>query len=159
MCKENRILELGKIFVSRRILAELTTEKINEVISWHQNGCIIMLGNKDWIEKPPHPLAEIVMNFYQADNGKDTIQLSTSVDDDGNRTTKISFSDESEDEQRGHFDLMNPLMILVKIIKLRWIHILSYDQMVSPKINNQTTRCANSIFYTTLFTNSAPNYT
>ncbi|WP_258814587.1 hypothetical protein, partial [Klebsiella pneumoniae] len=26
--------------------------------------------------------------------------------------------------------LMNPLMILVKIIKLRWIHILSYDQMV-----------------------------
>ncbi|MEX4446023.1 hypothetical protein MY993_09285 [Haemophilus influenzae] len=159
MCKENRILELGKIFVSRRILAELTTEKINEVISWHQNGCIIMLGNKDWIEKPPHPLAEIVMNFYQADNGKDTIQLSTSVDDDGNRTTKISFSDESEDEQRGHFDLMNPLMIFIKIIKLRWIHILSYDQMVSPKINNQTTKCANSIFYTTLFTNSAPNYT
>ncbi|WP_250220565.1 Tar ligand binding domain-containing protein, partial [Escherichia coli] len=52
--------------------------------------------------------------------------------------------------------LMNPLMILVKIIKLRWIHILSYDQMVSRKINNQTTRCANSIFYTTLFTNSAP---
>ena len=159
MCKENRILELGKIFVSRRILAELTTEKINEVISWHQNGCIIMLGNKDWIEKPPHPLAEIVMNFYQADNGKDTIQLSTSVDDDGNRTTKISFSDESEDEQRGHFDLMNPLMILVKIIKLRWIHILSYDQKKKKKINNQTTRCANSIFYTTLFTNSAPNYT
>ncbi len=34
--------------------------------------------------------------------------------------------------------LMNPLMILVKIIKLRWIHILSYDQMVSRKINNQT---------------------
>ncbi|MCQ7371094.1 phage holin family protein, partial [Salmonella enterica] len=28
------------------------------------------------------------------------------------------------------FTLMNPLMILVKIIKLRWIHILSYDQMV-----------------------------
>ncbi|WP_406730361.1 HNH endonuclease signature motif containing protein [Vibrio vulnificus] len=55
--------------------------------------------------------------------------------------------------------LMNPLMIFVKIIKLRWIHILSYDQMVSRKINNQTTRCANSIFYTTLFTNSAPNYT
>ncbi|WP_252492237.1 YlaC family protein, partial [Escherichia coli] len=43
------------------------------------------------------------------------------------------------------FVLMNPLMILVKIIKLRWIHILSYDQMVSRKINNQTTRCANSI--------------
>lgn len=58
-----------------------------------------------------------------------------------------------------YFGLMNPLMILVKIIKLRWIHILSYDQMVSRKINNQTTRCANSIFYTTLFTNSAPNYT
>ncbi|EGH9079601.1 LysR family transcriptional regulator [Salmonella enterica subsp. enterica serovar Typhimurium] len=58
-----------------------------------------------------------------------------------------------------HVVLMNPLMILVKIIKLRWIHILSYDQMVSRKINNQTTRCANSIFYTTLFTNSAPNYT
>ncbi|MGQ2396077.1 bifunctional metallophosphatase/5'-nucleotidase, partial [Salmonella enterica] len=30
----------------------------------------------------------------------------------------------------GGFALMNPLMILVKIIKLRWIHILSYDQMV-----------------------------
>ncbi|MBD3055373.1 DUF805 domain-containing protein, partial [Escherichia coli] len=26
--------------------------------------------------------------------------------------------------------LMNPLMIFIKIIKLRWIHILSYDQMV-----------------------------
>ncbi|WP_214666353.1 hypothetical protein, partial [Escherichia coli] len=38
------------------------------------------------------------------------------------------------------YALMNPLMILVKIIKLRWIHILSYDQMVSRKINNQTTR-------------------
>ncbi len=60
---------------------------------------------------------------------------------------------------KGYEALMNPLMILVKIIKLRWIHILSYDQMVSRKINNQTTRCANSIFYTTLFTNSAPNYT
>ncbi|WP_238706458.1 hypothetical protein, partial [Salmonella enterica] len=46
----------------------------------------------------------------------------------------------------GDYALMNPLMILVKIIKLRWIHILSYDQMVSRKINNQTTRCANSIF-------------
>ncbi|MEM8419228.1 hypothetical protein Q4S24_19495, partial [Morganella morganii] len=31
------------------------------------------------------------------------------------------------------YALMNPLMILVKIIKLRWIHILSYDQMVSRK--------------------------
>ncbi|KIQ38753.1 hypothetical protein IY32_24890 [Escherichia coli] len=62
-------------------------------------------------------------------------------------------------EEFGDLALMNPLMILVKIIKLRWIHILSYDQMVSRKINNQTTRCANSIFYTTLFTNSAPNYT
>ncbi len=62
-------------------------------------------------------------------------------------------------ETEGRSALMNPLMILVKIIKLRWIHILSYDQMVSRKINNQTTRCANSIFYTTLFTNSAPNYT
>uniref|UniRef100_UPI002934C83A DnaB-like helicase N-terminal domain-containing protein n=1 Tax=Klebsiella pneumoniae TaxID=573 RepID=UPI002934C83A len=40
-------------------------------------------------------------------------------------------------EQVGGFALMNPLMILVKIIKLRWIHILSYDQMVSRKINNQ----------------------
>ena len=104
MCKENRILEPEKSSSLRRILAELTTERINEVISWHQNGCIIMLGNKDWIEKPPHPLAEIVMNFYQADNGKDTIQLSTSVDDNGNRTTKISFSDESEDEQRRTLD-------------------------------------------------------
>ncbi|MGJ7060329.1 phage terminase small subunit P27 family, partial [Morganella morganii] len=47
---------------------------------------------------------------------------------------------------KAHPVLMNPLMILVKIIKLRWIHILSYDQMVSRKINNQTTRCANSIF-------------
>ena len=37
------------------------------------------------------------------------------------------------------------------------MHILSCDQMVLRKINNQTTRCANSIFYTTLFTNSALN--
>ncbi|MGR1915317.1 ferritin-like domain-containing protein, partial [Salmonella enterica] len=49
-------------------------------------------------------------------------------------------------KKAGDTALMNPLMILVKIIKLRWIHILSYDQMVSRKINNQTTRCANSIF-------------
>ncbi len=76
----------------------------------------------------------------------------------------ISFFPEIANEiafvaENGGWVLMNPLMILVKIIKLRWIHILSYDQMVSRKINNQTTRCANSIFYTTLFTNSAPNYT
>ncbi|PDU54606.1 hypothetical protein A6V09_24170, partial [Escherichia coli] len=51
----------------------------------------------------------------------------------------------SELTRRAGKTLMNPLMILVKIIKLRWIHILSYDQMVSRKINNQTTRCANSI--------------
>ncbi|KAE9476434.1 Outer membrane protein N [Escherichia coli] len=69
------------------------------------------------------------------------------------------FSDNSAKDGDQSYALMNPLMILVKIIKLRWIHILSYDQMVSRKINNQTTRCANSIFYTTLFTNSAPNYT
>ncbi|WP_220378107.1 hypothetical protein, partial [Klebsiella pneumoniae] len=37
--------------------------------------------------------------------------------------------------RRAYSVLMNPLMILVKIIKLRWIHILSYDQMVSRKIN------------------------
>ncbi|MEM8392861.1 cation-transporting P-type ATPase, partial [Morganella morganii] len=36
-------------------------------------------------------------------------------------------------EYRTNKALMNPLMILVKIIKLRWIHILSYDQMVSRK--------------------------
>ncbi|MDZ8567945.1 hypothetical protein SNA07_02960, partial [Escherichia coli] len=35
------------------------------------------------------------------------------------------------DVPSGYKVLMNPLMILVKIIKLRWIHILSYDQMVS----------------------------
>ncbi|WP_252344266.1 DeoR family transcriptional regulator, partial [Escherichia coli] len=71
---------------------------------------------------------------------------------------EISYALENYDTaqgiKKGHSTLMNPLMILVKIIKLRWIHILSYDQMVSRKINNQTTRCANSIFYTTLFTNS-----
>ncbi|MEE7637228.1 hypothetical protein, partial [Escherichia coli] len=50
----------------------------------------------------------------------------------------------AEELHFGRAALMNPLMILVKIIKLRWIHILSYDQMVSRKINNQTTRCANS---------------
>ncbi|WP_252492014.1 porin, partial [Escherichia coli] len=54
------------------------------------------------------------------------------------------FSDNSAKDGDQSYALMNPLMILVKIIKLRWIHILSYDQMVSRKINNQTTRCANS---------------
>ncbi|MDZ5680907.1 porin, partial [Enterobacter hormaechei] len=38
------------------------------------------------------------------------------------------FSDDASKD--GDQTLMNPLMILVKIIKLRWIHILSYDQMV-----------------------------
>ncbi|MDI5846065.1 site-specific integrase, partial [Shewanella xiamenensis] len=33
------------------------------------------------------------------------------------------------EEDENNLALMNPLMILVKIIKLRWIHILSYDQM------------------------------
>ncbi|GKW65336.1 YjbH domain-containing protein [Enterobacter hormaechei] len=75
------------------------------------------------------------------------------------REGEISLNYRDNDQYRYYSALMNPLMILVKIIKLRWIHILSYDQMVSRKINNQTTRCANSIFYTTLFTNSAPNYT
>ncbi|MEO5282939.1 nitroreductase family protein, partial [Escherichia coli] len=69
--------------------------------------------------------------------------------------TLLQYSPSSTNSQPWHFivasteegkALMNPLMILVKIIKLRWIHILSYDQMVSRKINNQTTRCANSIF-------------
>lgn len=72
---------------------------------------------------------------------------------------KIPITSDNTFSKQEYKALMNPLMILVKIIKLRWIHILSYDQMVSRKINNQTTRCANSIFYTTLFTNSAPNYT
>ncbi|WP_227465070.1 porin, partial [Escherichia coli] len=49
------------------------------------------------------------------------------------------FSDNSAKDGDQSYALMNPLMILVKIIKLRWIHILSYDQMVSRKINNQTT--------------------
>ena len=71
----------------------------------------------------------------------------------------IAMAEKVESRHADSSALMNPLMILVKIIKLRWIHILSYDQMVSPKINNHTTNCANSIFYTTLFTNSAPNYT
>ncbi|WP_244570747.1 beta-eliminating lyase-related protein, partial [Escherichia coli] len=38
--------------------------------------------------------------------------------------------DEAYSGSRSYYALMNPLMILVKIIKLRWIHILSYDQMV-----------------------------
>ncbi|MDD8783830.1 hypothetical protein LAY26_23815, partial [Escherichia coli] len=57
----------------------------------------------------------------------------------------IAFTDKTVSTSLYRSALMNPLMILVKIIKLRWIHILSYDQMVSRKINNQTTRCANSI--------------
>ncbi|WP_251265267.1 YjbH domain-containing protein, partial [Enterobacter hormaechei] len=61
------------------------------------------------------------------------------------REGEISLNYRDNDQYRYYSALMNPLMILVKIIKLRWIHILSYDQMVSRKINNQTTRCANSI--------------
>ncbi|MED5722977.1 hypothetical protein VZ118_18350, partial [Enterobacter hormaechei] len=37
--------------------------------------------------------------------------------------------------------LINPLMFFIKIITLRQIDILSYVQMVSSKINNQTTKC------------------
>ncbi|WP_284190156.1 hypothetical protein, partial [Vibrio penaeicida] len=43
----------------------------------------------------------------------------------------LSVLELSSVELDGYKALMNPLMILVKIIKLRWIHILSYDQMVS----------------------------
>ncbi|MEO5257319.1 nitroreductase family protein, partial [Escherichia coli] len=51
--------------------------------------------------------------------------------------TLLQYSPSSTNSQPWHFivasteegkALMNPLMILVKIIKLRWIHILSYDQ-------------------------------
>uniref|UniRef100_UPI00217CD70B filamentous hemagglutinin N-terminal domain-containing protein n=1 Tax=Proteus mirabilis TaxID=584 RepID=UPI00217CD70B len=49
----------------------------------------------------------------------------------------LTFSSDKIKNLYGGLALMNPLMILVKIIKLRWIHILSYDQMVSRKINNQ----------------------
>ncbi len=93
--------------------------------------------SKNIFDVDSYPLERIAMT-----TGGDAINEATIISRLGHRTA-----------------LMNPLMILVKIIKLRWIHILSYDQMVSRKINNQTTRCANSIFYTTLFTNSAPNYT
>lgn len=95
---------------------------------------------------------EVVGAFLKGDAGKYQAILSW-VEEQGGIQVLL------EKLQSGGLGLMNPLMILVKIIKLRWIHILSYDQMVSRKINNQTTRCANSIFYTTLFTNSAPNYT
>lgn len=74
----------------------------------------------------------------------------------------FSWSDVSKVEANmwtGRYALRNPLMILRKIINLSWIHILSCDQMISPKNNNQTTRCANSISYTILFTNSALNST
>ncbi|MCB4564314.1 hypothetical protein LHK91_24255, partial [Escherichia coli] len=47
---------------------------------------------------------------------------------------KTSISRGFSTQIQEHLALMNPLMILVKIIKLRWIHILSYDQMVSRKI-------------------------
>ncbi len=93
----------------------------------------------------------------QASQSSDDFQVSQRELMAISQRTGTAFSDNASLFARSA--LMNPLMILVKIIKLRWIHILSYDQMVSRKINNQTTRCANSIFYTTLFTNSAPNYT
>ncbi|MGQ3900677.1 hypothetical protein ACTJM4_15945, partial [Enterobacter hormaechei] len=64
----------------------------------------------------------------------------------GDGAIRVNFIRPIRSPDVGGLALMNPLMILVKIIKLRWIHILSYDQMVSRKINNQTTRCANSIF-------------
>ncbi|MFN7080030.1 hypothetical protein, partial [Proteus mirabilis] len=44
-----------------------------------------------------------------------------------NNNDNIDLSNFSKED---YIALMNPLMILVKIIKLRWIHILSYDQMV-----------------------------
>ncbi|WP_350940325.1 hypothetical protein MRO13_05405 [Vibrio metschnikovii] len=74
------------------------------------------------------------------------------------RQTRINKHASIPDELRC-LALRNPLMILRKIINLSWIHILSCDQMISPKNNNQTTRCANSISYTILFTNSALNST
>ncbi|WP_227509599.1 EutP/PduV family microcompartment system protein, partial [Klebsiella pneumoniae] len=59
------------------------------------------------------------------------------------KTQALEFNDRGDIDTPGEYfshprwyhALMNPLMILVKIIKLRWIHILSYDQMVSRKIN------------------------
>ncbi|HAF0375473.1 TPA: hypothetical protein G9W68_004481 [Salmonella enterica subsp. enterica serovar Typhimurium] len=97
-----------------------------------------------WLKQHPHT------EIY-----KIAINLLEQIKEEGKQSTSEVFIK----MKIAYIVLMNPLMILVKIIKLRWIHILSYDQMVSRKINNQTTRCANSIFYTTLFTNSAPNYT
>ncbi|MEX9760136.1 hypothetical protein AB7X73_14420, partial [Providencia rettgeri] len=46
------------------------------------------------------------------------------------RHFKTDYTTMLELANKERLPLMNPLMILVKIIKLRWIHILSYDQMV-----------------------------
>ncbi|MDI5838135.1 hypothetical protein ODY89_18425, partial [Shewanella xiamenensis] len=42
--------------------------------------------------------------------------------------TSITIDIYEAHKNKAYSALMNPLMILVKIIKLRWIHILSYDQ-------------------------------
>ncbi|OOF57492.1 hypothetical protein [Rodentibacter genomosp. 2] len=103
MCQKNYVLELGKIIISRRILSEVSAEKINELISYHKNGYIV-LRNGELIQRAPEPRAEIVMNFYLVND--ETIVIRTLLNDEGNWRTEIHFEDESNDHRRGYFDWM-----------------------------------------------------
>ena len=100
MCQE-KYLELGKITVSRRILEACNAEKINELISYHQQG-YIMLNDGEFIQKLPEKQEEITMNFYPATTG--TIIVMTELTGIGMYRTDIYFDDEDEDSQRGYFD-------------------------------------------------------
>uniref|UniRef100_UPI001FCD0528 CinA family protein n=1 Tax=Escherichia coli TaxID=562 RepID=UPI001FCD0528 len=100
---------------------------------------IVQLADTDTIENLTSALSQRLI--------ADQLRLTTAESCTGGKLASALCAAEDTPKFYGAgFVLMNPLMILVKIIKLRWIHILSYDQMVSRKINNQTTRCANSIF-------------
>lgn len=101
MCQENRVLELGRITVSRRILAELTADKINEQLSYHQQG-YFMTSNGEWVQHFPDTLVEILVNFYCVDNKN--IVISTLLNDENKWETELCFADESDDRGRGYFD-------------------------------------------------------
>jgi len=150
----NREVRAGMVAVTHEEMDELVREQIRVLLTRQ-----LPLKVPERICQLLQPALEQVTLVYQ----KQMLERFGTVEEDSFppciQAILMALTSGTNITHAGRFALMNPLMILVKIIKLRWIHILSYDQMVSRKINNQTTRCANSIFYTTLFTNSAPNYT
>lgn len=101
MCQKNYVLELGQTIISRRILSELSVDKIKEFLSYHQCGYIMSMEGK-WVHKPYDPNMKTVVNYYLMDN--DSIVIETCLTDSETYQTEVYFISECRDRKRGYFD-------------------------------------------------------